>query len=148
MYFLNNDGKALDDERLKDVKNTLDSIVRYFDNDDNFSVNFINDDEIQELNKEYRGIDAPTDVLTFRLGDDISFPDFGEEKELGDIFISIEAMKRNATDFGIDITEELHRLLLHGYMHLLGYDHKTNSFSEEKMLIQQEKILKELELIS
>ena len=67
-----------------------------------------------------------------------------EEKELGDVFISIESMNRNAASLGVDENEELRRLLVHGILHLRGMDHGTNDFSTEPMLIEQERIMKEL----
>ncbi len=132
---------------IDEVKKNLDSFLEYFQEKGDFSVTFVSDDEIHSLNKEYRDIDSPTDILTFRLADgDDDFPVFGEEEntELGDIFISLDSCKRNAEEFGVDWKDELRRLLLHGLMHLRGWDHKTNDFSTEPMLIEQEKILKEV----
>ena len=123
--------------------NKLVRILKYLGEERDFSVNFVSDDEIRALNKEYRDIDAPTDILSFRLADgDDFFP--SPEEEMGDIFISIDSMKRNADSLGVDYTQELERLLLHGVLHLRGMDHKTNDFSTEPMLIEQERILSEL----
>ncbi len=132
---------------IEEVKKNLDSFLEYFQEKGDFSVTFVSDDEIHALNKEYRDIDSPTDILTFRLADgDDDFPLYDEEEntELGDIFISIESCRRNAEEFGVEWKDELRRLLLHGLMHLRGWDHSTNDFSTEPMLIEQEKILKEL----
>ncbi len=129
---------------IKEVKKNLDSFLEYFDEKGDFSVTFVSDDEIRALNREYRDIDSPTDILTFRLADgDDDFPQFlsEENSELGDIFISLESCRRNAEEFGVDWKEELRRLLLHGLMHLRGCDHSTNDFSTEPMLIEQERIL-------
>ena len=71
-----------------------------------------------------------------------------EEKELGDVFISLDSMRRNAESFGVDEDEELKRLLVHGILHLEGYDHSSNDFASEPMLIRQEKIMKELGFLS
>ncbi len=128
------------------VRRNLDSFLSYFNETRDFSVTFVSDDEIKDLNREYRNIDSPTDILTFRLADgedDFPSPE-GEDEEMGDIFISIESMKRNASEFGVDENDELRRLLLHGLMHLRGWDHETNDFNSEPMLIEQERILKEL----
>lgn len=130
---------------IDEVERNLDSFVEYFGEKGDFSVTFVSDDEIQSLNREYRNIDSPTDILTFRLADgDDDFPAFDEEEneELGDIFISLESCRRNAEEFSVEWQDELRRLLLHGLMHLRGWDHKTNDFSSEPMLIEQEKILK------
>ena len=127
------------------VEKSLDKILAYLKENGDFSLNFIDDDEIKDLNSKYRNIDSPTDILTFRLDDDDLFPQLEEEeKELGDIFISIDSMKRNATEFGATENDELRRLLLHGILHLRGLDHKTNDFNTEPMLIEQERILKEI----
>lgn len=128
------------------VRRNLDSFLSYFNETGDFSITFVSDDEIRNLNREYRNIDSPTDILTFRLADgedDFPSPE-GEEQELGDIFISLESMRRNASEFGVDENDELRRLLLHGLMHLRGWDHKTNDFSTEPMLIEQERVLKEI----
>lgn len=130
---------------LEEVRGYLDSFLAYLKEDRDFSVSFISDDEIQELNREYRNIDSPTDILTFRLADgEDDFPSFDGENEMGDIFISLDSMKRNAKEYGVEEKEELKRLLLHGLLHLRGLDHKTNDFLLEPMLIEQEKILKEI----
>ncbi len=129
---------------IEEVKKNLDSFLEYFQEKGDFSVTFVSDDEIHALNKEYRDIDSPTDILTFRLADgDDDFPLYDEEEntELGDIFISIESCRRNAEEFGVEWKDELRRLLLHGLMHLRGWDHSTNDFSTEPMLIEQERIL-------
>ncbi len=131
---------------MDNVRRSIDAFLSYFNETRDFSVTFVSDDEIRNLNSEYRNIDSPTDILTFRLADgddDFPSPD-GEEEEMGDIFISLESMKRNAAEFGVDENEELRRLLLHGLMHLRGWDHKTNDFTSEPMLIEQERILKEI----
>lgn len=74
----------------------------------------INDREIRKLNKQYRKKDKPTDVLAFPMG---------EEGILGDIAISFETAQRNAKRFGVPYRRELKRLVIHGVLHLLGYDH-------------------------
>ena len=128
------------------VRKNLDSFLSYFNETRDFSVTFVSDEEIKNLNREYRNIDLPTDILTFRLADgedDFPAPE-GEDEEMGDIFISLESMKRNASEFGVEENDELRRLLLHGLMHLRGWDHKTNDFNLEPMLIEQERILREI----
>ena len=115
---------------------------------------FVTDEEIRNLNREYRDLDMPTDILTFRLDDTPSFPiSFDEEEmmvpdeeEMGDIFISLDTMRRNALEFGVREEEELSRLLLHGLLHLRGLDHKTNDFDKEEMLKEQESVLAKLSL--
>ena len=126
------------------VGGSLDRILSYLGEDGEFSVHFVTDDEIRALNRDYREKDEPTDILTFRILDGEEFPSFpGEEKELGDMFISLDAMRRNAAEFSVSPDEELFRLLVHGILHLQGYDHSTNDFASEPMLIRQEEIIRE-----
>ena len=152
MYYVENETEEKVD--LKQVRAILKKIVAYYGEKRDFSVTFVTDNEIQELNREYREIDAPTDILTFRLDDAPSFPisfeeddvDFLNNEEMGDIFISLDTMRRNAEEFGVKNEEELSRLLLHGILHLRGLDHKTNDFAKEEMLKEQEEVLTKLSL--
>ena len=154
MYYVENETEEKVD--LKEVRAILKKIVSYYGEKRDFYVTFVTDSEIQELNKEYREIDAPTDILTFRLDDTPSFPisfededvDFLNNEEMGDIFISLDTMRRNAEEFGVREEEELSRLLLHGILHLRGLDHKTNDFEKEEMLKEQEDVLAKLSLKS
>ena len=74
--------------------------------------------------------------------------DFLNNEEMGDIFISLDTMRRNAEEFGVREEDELSRLLLHGILHLRGLDHKTNDFEKEEMLKEQEDVLAKLSLKS
>ncbi|EFW36449.1 rRNA maturation RNase YbeY [Treponema phagedenis] len=106
------------------------------------SVVFCNDEFIHTLNKTYRHIDSPTDVLSFENGEKY-FNEDGEARILaGDIIISLDSVKANAYAFHVSIDEELRRLLIHGVLHLFGMDHTDNS-PEQEMLQLQEKILAE-----
>ncbi len=105
-----------------------------------FSIIFVSLDEIHELNKQYRGIDRPTDVISFALEDDADkIMDF---RVLGDIYICIDKMQEQALSYGHSNKRELSFLTVHGLLHLLGYDHQTKE-EEELMFGLQEKILKE-----
>lgn len=115
------------------------------------SISFVSDEEIKDLNKQYRNLDMPTDILSFVQGDSKDDDDFwpceNEEEEaqvLGDMVISPDAIKRNCENFNETLENELRRLLVHGVLHLIGKDHKTNEFKTEPMLILQEQILNEL----
>lgn len=117
-----------------------------------FSINFISEEEMRGLNRDWRGIDDATDILTFAQVDGEDFPAFpgeegGDEKEWGDIFINIDRLERNAEDFGVPREEELRRLIVHGVLHLSGLDHETNDFASEPMLVEQEALLKRLGLV-
>ena len=140
MFYI--EGEGIDEA---DVTAAVERILSYLGEDGDFSIHFVSDEEIRALNRSYREKDEATDILTFALSDGDAFPEIeGEEKELGDIFISLESMHRNAEAFSVSDDEELHRLLIHGVLHLLGYDHATNDFSTEPMLIKQEGMMKEL----
>ena len=142
MYTIEDEHGMID---VESIGRDLDLILSYLGEDGEFSVHFVTDEEIQALNRDYRGKDEPTDILTFRILDGEEFPSFpGEEKELGDMFISMDAMRRNAAEFSVSPDEELFRLLLHGVLHLEGYDHQTNDFSSEPMLMRQEEIIKKV----
>lgn len=104
------------------------------------SVMFCKDPFIQELNKQYRELDMPTDVLSFEQGDVYVDEDDKEWFAAGDIVISVDTLARNAQEFNVTMDEELKRLLIHGVLHLAGYDHSDNS-PEQEMLKFQETIL-------
>ena len=113
-------------------------------NNSYFSVIFIDDDEMHKMNKEYRGIDRTTDVLSFALNDNkrIDAP----INTLGDIFISIPKMISQAECYKHSEMRELSFLTIHGLLHLLGYDH-MNSDDELVMFGLQDEILSELNII-
>jgi len=100
-----------------------------------------NDSFIKNLNRDFRGKDEPTDVLSFPQIDN-SFP-VQEDGTVyaGDIIISTETLIKNSEKFKVDINEEFIRLLIHGILHLKGFTHSDNS-PEQEMLILQEDILK------
>ena len=106
------------------------------------SVVFADDEYIRELNRQYRGIDKATDVLSFALseGDEPEVVDGPEETLLGDIVISLETATRQAEEFGHSLERELAFLTIHGMLHLLGYDHETEAERIE-MRQQEEHIL-------
>ncbi len=142
MHYIEDETNSIDIEMVDDL---IGKILSYLNETGDFSLHFVSDEEIRNLNRDYRGIDDPTDILTFAINDGEEFPQFDEEeRELGDVFISIESMNRNAASLGVDENEELRRLLVHGILHLRGMDHGTNDFSTEPMLIEQERIMKEL----
>lgn len=111
------------------------------------SVLFCNDGAIQQLNSQYRNIDSPTDILSFENGSKYT-DDEGEWLQAGDMAISLDTLPKNAEYFGVSENEELKRLLIHGTLHLNGYDHGEAHIEKgveptDEMLVLQEKILKE-----
>lgn len=109
-----------------------------------FTIIFATPEEIHELNKQYRGVDRVTDVISFALEDahDVSLTDV---RVLGDIYICIDRMKEQALEYNHSETRELSFLTIHGLLHLLGYDHQTKE-DEEVMFGLQRKILSDLNI--
>lgn len=112
-------------------------------------ITIVDDEEIHRLNREYRNVDRPTDVLSFALDeggeDEPELLDAPEEYLLGDIIISAETAQRQGEEFGHGLTREVVYLAVHGLLHLLGYDHMTE---EDKVIMRakEEEALREIEL--
>ncbi|MBO0602493.1 rRNA maturation RNase YbeY [Sporosarcina sp. E16_3] len=109
------------------------------------SVTFMTDADIQEVNATYRGKNVPTDVISFALeelteGEVAIIPEEGMPTALGDILISVETAERQAGEYGHDFNREIGFLALHGFLHLLGYDHITEE-EEAEMFGRQKEIL-------
>ena len=98
---------------------------------------------IHELNKKYRGIDRPTDVLSFALneGDEPEVFDGPEVNVLGDIIISVERAEEQASEYGHSVEREIAFLTVHGMLHLLGYDHMEEE--DRKEMRQEEDFVME-----
>lgn len=95
------------------------------------NVYFISKEEIALLNNQTRSINEPTDVLSFEDPDN----------EVHEIYICEDIIKKNSEEFSVEYKEELFRMLLHGYLHILGYDHRDSLNNEEEMFHIQEKVL-------
>ena len=104
-----------------------------------FNVIIVDDKKIHEINKEYRGIDRPTDVISFALEDDKSF-NREDIRMLGDIYISIDKVRSQSEEYGHSFKRELFFLAIHGLLHLLGYDHMKKE-DEKVMFAKQEEVL-------
>ena len=105
-----------------------------------FNLIIVDNDYIHDLNKNYRNIDRETDVITFALEDEDTIVMPNEERVLGDIYISIDRAKEQASEFGHSLLRELSFLAVHGFYHLLGYDHMTPE-DEKVMFKKQEEVL-------
>ena len=117
--------KALEKEKLNNVS---------------FNLIIVDNKYIHELNKTYRNIDRETDVITFALEDDETVVNGSDERILGDIYISLDKAKTQAEEYGHSLLRELSFLAVHGFYHLLGYDHQTKE-DEEVMFKKQEEVL-------
>ena len=104
-----------------------------------FSIIFVEDDEIHRINREYRKVDRVTDVISFAFEDNEEMM-YNDIRVLGDIYICIPQMKRQAINYGHSEKRELSFLAVHGLLHLLGYDHMTKE-EEKEMFGLQELIL-------
>jgi probable rRNA maturation factor len=108
------------------------------------TVSFVTNERIQEINKEYRDKNQPTDVISFALEelgeDETKIVGDGIPRILGDIIISVEKAKDQADEYGHTFSRELGFLALHGFLHLLGYDH-MNDEDEKRMFGRQKEIL-------
>ena len=104
-----------------------------------YNVIIINNEKIREINREYRNIDRETDVISFALEDEKSF-NRTDIRVLGDIYISIDKARSQALEYGHSFKRELYFLAVHGFLHLLGYDHKKKE-DEEVMFKKQEEVL-------
>ncbi|MEW6173475.1 MAG: rRNA maturation RNase YbeY [Bacillota bacterium] len=89
-------------------------------------VTFLDDAAIRELNRKYRAKDEATDVLSFSMGEEEPQEDGTKVLLLGDVLISLETASRQALTSGRDLTTEVAQLVIHGTLHLLGYDHQTD----------------------
>ena len=106
-----------------------------------FNIIIVDNEYIHQLNKTYRGVDRPTDVISFALEDNGACEtEFG--RILGDIYISIDQARIQAKEYGHSLKRELAFLSIHGFLHLLGYDHMTEE-EEKEMFGRQEWILNE-----
>jgi len=124
------------------------------------ALTFVDDENIHELNRTYRGIDRPTDVLSFAmqesLDDELEIvyevdDDDADQLDamtdvLGDIIISVERAQQQSEDYGHSLNREIGFLFVHGFLHLLGYDHQDEA-SEAEMMGKQEAALSQVGLL-
>ena len=107
------------------------------------TVIFVKDKRIHQINRDYRNIDRITDVITFAASEGEEFDDFLDVKELGDIFINVDAAKRQAEEYGHSLQREICFLFTHGLLHCFGFDH-MNEEDEKVMFAYQKEILDEI----
>ena len=125
---------------LETVKKVIDYAIEHEKLDNlEFNIIIVDNDYIHELNRTYRKIDRETDVITFALEDFEKIKDV-EKRVLGDIYISIDKAKEQAEEYGHSLLRELSFLAVHGFLHLLGFDH-MNPEDEKEMFTRQEDIL-------
>ncbi len=131
------------DEQMKLVKNLMNEAAKIENvtSGSEVSVTFVEDEQIKTINREYRNKDAVTDVISFALNDDdTDMLIEGVPILLGDIIVSYPRTIQQAEEYGHSVDRELGFLVVHGFLHLLGYDH-MNEIDEKKMFKRQEEIL-------
>jgi len=125
-----------------------DYTVNLLQRNDNFSleVNFVDNETIHQINRDYRNIDRPTDVISFAFLDEVEGEiniNYGDHMFLlGEILISLDQAKLQAEEYKHSLHREICFLFIHGLLHLLGYDHQ-NEEQEKEMFDLQDKILLE-----
>ncbi|WP_340034594.1 rRNA maturation RNase YbeY [Bacillus sp. FSL K6-0993] len=137
---------SVSEEMLKEVENLLQIAAEREGVQDQaeVSVTIVSNDDIHQINKEYRGKDAPTDVISFALEeegeDEIEIVGAEMPPVLGDIIISADRTREQAEEYNHSFKRELGFLAVHGFLHLLGYDHMTKE-EEEEMFTKQKELL-------
>jgi probable rRNA maturation factor len=123
-------GKKVDTERWSEFAvNALEAIGNH---GSSATIAFVSNQRIQDLNRRFRNIDKPTDVLSFPAG---------EETNLGDIAISVETAAAQAKENGLTFEAEIAQLILHGLLHLSGYDHETDNGEMNRLELRLRKKL-------
>ena len=126
----------------KDFEMILERACQVLDRkgDWSLSVIYVTPEQIHEINRDYRNVDRPTDVISFAIRDDEDDFISEEEKDLGDIFININYCKKQAKEYGHSYDREMGFLFTHGMLHCLGYDHMCEE-DEKVMFALQDQIL-------
>lgn len=146
-------------EENQELENTIEKVIhkcfeeeKLLDSKLIMTITLTTPEEIRKINKEYRNIDKSTDVLSFpmfekdELEQMIKNNDFSHEDVLGDVIISIEKVKEQAEEYGHSFERELSYMLVHGFYHLMGYDHIEEK-DKTLMRPKEEKILNDLKII-
>ncbi len=92
---------------------------------------------MKRLNQVHRGIEKTTDVLSFPIYGSVGEIPADREYLLGDIVINVRAAQKQAPEYGLSLDSEIRRLLIHGFLHLLGFDHEIGRYQERKMRIRE-----------
>ncbi|MDP4526124.1 rRNA maturation RNase YbeY [Bacillus halotolerans] len=137
---------SVSEEMLKEVENLLQFAAEREGVQDQaeISVTIVTNEDIQQINKEYRGKDTPTDVISFALEEEgeneVEIVGAEMPPVLGDIIISADRTREQAEEYNHSFKRELGFLAVHGFLHLLGYDHMTKE-EEEEMFTKQKDLL-------
>lgn len=135
------------DELYEKIEDIVEEVLDYegYSDDYDISISFVDNKEIHELNKQFRGVDRATDVLSFpMLSDEFEDVEY-EEMSLGDIVISLERALEQSIEYGHSFEREVCFLVCHSMFHLLGYDHDTEENTRE-MREKEEAVLTKLNI--
>ena len=139
-------------KRIEEILKVL--LKNLFESDCGVSLYLTDDAEIQKLNQQFRGKDSPTDILSWPYSEDeldLDFPkveDTDEVELAGDLVVSVERVRKQATENGWDFETELIRLLAHGCAHLAGWDHERSADEAREMLELEIELLKKVGLLN
>ncbi|KAF1679586.1 rRNA maturation RNase YbeY [Bacillus mexicanus] len=137
---------SVSEEMLKEVENLLQFAAdrEGIQDEAEVSVTIVSNEDIQQINKEYRGKDTPTDVISFALEEEgegeVEIVGADMPPVLGDIIISADRTREQAEEYNHSFKRELGFLAVHGFLHLLGYDHMTKE-EEKEMFTKQKDLL-------
>ena len=143
---INDETNQLEQNQLELLEKLLDYAreKEEIENDAELSITIVDNETIQEINKQYSDKDQPTDVISFALEEhgeeEIEIRGDNLPRHLGDIIISIEKVNEQANEYGHSFNRELGFLAVHGFLHLLGYDHMTTE-EEKEMMERQDHLL-------
>ena len=143
---INDETNQLEQNQLELLEKLLDYAreKEEIENDAELSITIVDNETIQEINKQYRDKDQPTDVISFALEEhgeeEIEIRGDNLPRHLGDMIIPIEKVNEQANEYGHSFNRELGFLAVHGFLHLLGYDHMTTE-EEKEMMERQDHLL-------
>lgn len=151
---LHEDIEPIDEHLQSLIVKSLEAAAVHEDVSGEVVVTIVSNERIHELNRDYRDVDRPTDVLSFAMNepgegemeiflDESDLEDF--PNMLGDIIISLPKAKEQAEDYGHSLERELGFLVVHGFLHLLGYDHGSEE-EEKEMFSRQDAVLEQIGL--
>ena len=151
IYFKNHQENETISYRLKRlIRRSVKATLAYEEIDDHceVSVTFVDNEEIREINRQFRNIDRATDVLSFPLFDEDGMDAHVEELDcmLGDIVLSLERAREQAMEFGHSFEREVAFLTVHSVLHLLGYDHELSDEDDADMRKRQTEIVEKIGL--
>ena len=119
-----------------DIRQMVICVLKKMGKQGSLSIHLVGEKKIRTLNKTYRGKDRPTDVLSFGM-EDAAETINKERRDFGDIFLCLPYIRRQALSFEVPFVEEIKRMLIHGILHLLGYDHEKRQDAVKMFSLQE-----------